>query len=150
MNIVSKIKIGIQYMNDWPLEPLLNPVFPECRVKKAVIAGRKILPPFIVFILFWAVYQGGGFKGIPLLFAISSNFPVTLVCVIFLMLMPLQGYLWFYKRAVTKLNDRQKDFYLLVCTKLEKQPVLNPTMMDLEKAINACIKTLGAELMKKL
>ena len=75
MNIVSKIKIGIQYMNDWPLEPLLNPVFPECRVKKAVIAGRKILPPFIVFILFWAVYQGGGFKGIPLLFAISSKYP---------------------------------------------------------------------------
>lgn len=150
MNIVSKIKIGIQYMNDWPLEPLLNPVFPECRVKRAVILGRKILPPFIVFILFWAVYQGGGFKGIPLLFALSSNFPVTLVCVIFLMLMPLQGYLWFYKRAASPLNERQKDFYLLACTKLKKEPSLNPTMMDLEKILNACIKNHEIDLLKKL
>ncbi len=150
MNIVSKIKIGIQYMNDWPEEPLLNPVFTECRVKKAVLLGQKLLPPFIVFILFWAIYQGGGFKGIPFLFALSSNFPVTLVCILFLLFMPLQGYLWFYKRAVTKLNAKQKEFYLLICSKLEKEPVLDPTMMDLEKSINSCIKNLGTDLLKKL
>ncbi len=137
-------------MNDWPQEALLNPVFPECRVKRAVLFGRKILPPFIVFILFWGIYQGGGFKGIPLLFALSSNFPITLVCILFLLFMPLQGYLWFYKRAVTKLNKKQQEFYLLVYEKLEKQPVAEPTMLDLEKAINFCIKELGPDLLKKL
>jgi hypothetical protein len=64
--------------------------------------------------------------------------------------MPLQGYLWFYKRAVTRLNDKQKDFYILVCSKLKKEPAMNPTMLDLEKALNACIKTLGTDLLKKL
>ena len=150
MNIFTKIKIGIRYMNEWPDEPLLNPVFAESRVKRAMKAGNRLLPPFIVFILFWAIYQGGGFKGIPLLFALSSNFPVTLVCVIFLLLMPLQGYVWFYKRAQTPLNEKLKIFYTELCSKLNREAAFNPTMMDLEIAINACLKTLGSEPLKKL
>ncbi len=138
-------------MNKWPeKEPLLNPVFPETRVKNALVAGRIILPPFIVFILFWAIYQGGGFKGIPLLFALTSNFPVTLVCILFLCLMPLQGYLWFYKRAVTPLSQKQQKFYVELCQELKREPALEPKMQDLEDAINACLKTIGREPLKKL
>ena len=136
-------------MKKWPLEPLLNPVFKENRVKRALLLGNRILPPFIVFIFFWGFYLGGGFKGVPF-FAIGSNFPVTIACVLFLLLMPVQGYYWFYKRSVTPLNEKQKAFYKDTCKKLEIEPSINPTMYDLEIVINKGINKLGREFLKQL
>ena len=150
MIIFSNLNRGIDYMKKWPLEPLLNPVFKENRVKRALLLGNKILPPFIVFIFFWGFYLGGGFKGVPFLFAIGSNFPVTIACVLFLLLMPVQGYYWFYKRSVTSLNEKQKAFYKDTCKKLEIEPSINPTMYDLEIVINKGINKLGREFLKQL
>lgn len=146
----KSIKIGINYMKQWPLEPLLNPVFKENRVKIAMLRGNLILPPFIVFILFWSIFLGGGFKGVPMLFALGSNFPVVLVCVLFLLLMPLQGYYWFYKRAITPLNLKQTMFYQKLCTRLQIVPKENPLMQDLEYVIVQGLKHLDKEFLKEL
>ena len=51
-----------------------------------------------------------------------------LVLVLFLLLMPVQGYYWFYKRSVTSLNEKQKSFYKDTCKKLEIEPSINPTI----------------------
>lgn len=150
MNIFSKIQIGINYMNKWPLEPLLNPVFPENRAKKAMLFARKILPPFIVLVLLWDIYLGGGFSGIPLFIAMQSNIYMTVISTILLALIPVQGYLWFYVRATSPLNDKQKKFYNSVCVKLDRQPSLIPTLQDLETVINAGLKKFGSDFLKEL
>lgn len=146
----NKIKLGISYMKKWPLEPLLNPVFPENRAKRAVEWACRILPPFIVFIVFWAIYQGGGFKGVPLLFALGSNFPIVIVCVVFLLSLPLQGYYWFYKRSVTRLNKKQELFYQNLCKKLDRPHKAEPTMQDLEDVITDGLARLDKEFLKEL
>ena len=137
-------------MKKWPLEPLLNPVFKENRVKTAMLRANLILPPFIVFILFWAIFLGGGFKGIPLLFALGSNFPIVICCVLFLLMMPLQGYYWFYKRAVTPLNKKQTLIYNDLCKKLDRIPTINPLMKDFEDVLIEALKKLDKEFLEQL
>ncbi|MGN0894982.1 MAG: DUF412 family protein [Succinivibrio sp.] len=150
MRLVKNIYSGADYMRNWPDEALLNPVFKEGRVKKSMNLAIKILPPFIVFILLWGFYMGGGFWGVPLLFALGSSFPVTLSCVLFLLFIPVHGYLWFYKRSITPLNEKQKEFYTKLCKKLEREPSANPVMLDFEKTVNVALKRFGNEFLKEL
>lgn len=137
-------------MNIWPDDPLLAPVFPENRVKYAMKIGRYVLPPFIVFILIWAFVRGGGLKGVELMFALKNNWPVTIICVLFLLLMPLQGYYWFGRRARTRLNARLKLFYAETCKALCRQGADEPDMMDLAVVLRDGIKKLGRDFLRKL
>ncbi|MGN1281100.1 MAG: terminus macrodomain insulation protein YfbV [Succinivibrio sp.] len=150
MSIIKNIYSGAEYMRLWPDEPLLNPVFKENRVKRAMVFAIRVLPQFIVFILVWGFYIGGGFKGVPVLFALGSSFPVTLSCVLFLLFIPVHGYLWFYSRSVTPLNKKQKEFYIKICKRLEREPSSEPVMLDFEKTVNAALKKFGNEFLKEL
>ncbi|MGN0916110.1 MAG: terminus macrodomain insulation protein YfbV [Succinivibrio sp.] len=148
--MLNSLRSGIEYMKNWPDEPLLNPVFAEGRVKRVMNFASIILPPFMILTVIWSIYLGGGFKGVPLYYALLENIEVTIVCLLFLMLMPLQGYYWFYRRSITKLNDRQKQFYVKLCAKLSREASHDPLMLDLEKTINAGIKQFGTDFLKEL
>ena len=150
MSFIKTIKLGCQYLEIWPSHPLLNPVFRENRVKAAMLMARKLLPPFIVFILVWAYYRGGGFKGVEFMFALKTTWPMTLMCVLFLLLIALQGYYWLGKRAKTPLNKKQEIFYKGLCQKLSRESKLNPTMFDLAISMKEGIKVLGADFLKQL
>ena len=43
MNIIEILKDGRHYMERWPEEPLLNPVFPECRAKKLMSLAKRVI-----------------------------------------------------------------------------------------------------------
>ena len=90
------------------------------------------------------------FHGVEFMFAMKNTWPMTLMCVLFLLLMPVQGYYWLGKRAQTKLNKKQALFYVELCKKLTKEPVLEPTMMDLALRIKEGIAVLGPDFLKNL
>ncbi len=150
MSFFKTLSDGIRYMEKWPEDPLLSPVFPENRVKYVMKIGRRVLPPFIVLTLIWAYYRGGGFAGVELMFVLKNTWPMTLVCVLFLLLMPLQGYYWFGKRAHTPLNSKLKLFYIEMCKNLQKQPKDKPNMQDFCDRVNEAIKLLGRDFLRKL
>ena len=60
MGMISTIRLGVRYMEAWPEDPLLAPVFPENRVKYVMKVGRVLLPPFIILLLAWSFVRGGG------------------------------------------------------------------------------------------
>ena len=63
MSFFRTIREGIQYMDAFPEDILLNPVFPEYRVKRCMKFARILLPPFIILIL---VYFNKIFKDLNL------------------------------------------------------------------------------------
>ena len=151
MSLIKTIFTGIKYMNVWPEAELLGPVFPENRAKYVMRIGRYVLPPFIILILRWSFIRGGGLhEGISFMFAIQQNWHVTVLCVLFLLSMPLQGYYWFGKRAVMKLNPKLKLFYTETCTALLRQPLGEPTMLDLAYVLRDGINSLGYDFLRKL
>lgn len=127
---------GSEYMNLWPDEKVLGFIFPELRVKKTLNLAKKLIPPFIVFLMVWAFVVGGGLSGIDFIYTQKGNLPVTIVCILFLLSIPLHGYYWFYKRSNLKLNKKQKVFYEELMKDLGKSYSLDPCMYDFIKSIN--------------
>ena len=65
-------------------------------------------------------------------------------------MMPLQGYYWFYKRAVTPLNEKQTLIYNDLCKKLDRIPTVNPLMKDFEEVLIEALKKLDKEFLEQL
>ena len=141
MSFFKRITRGREYMNLWPNDKVLGAIFPEIRVKATLKLGSLLWPPFIVFMLVWTFIQGGGLKGIDFIYTLKNNYAVTICCVLFILLIPIQGYLWFYKRSKTLLNERQKGIYIKICAKLNKQAVNEPTMYDFVVILKSALKT---------
>ncbi len=151
MKFFSTLRAGMRYMESWPDEPVLGAVFPESRVKYVMRWGRRLIPPFIVLIVLWTFIRGGGLSGVSFFYTIKINYPMTVMCVLFLLCMPLQGYYWFGRRAQLPLSAKQKLFYTNLCYRLQTEPVNEPTMADLAKAINDGLKRLDdKEFLKEL
>ena len=150
MGFFNTFRDGLKYMEIFPLEPVLNPVFPEFRVKRVMKMGKILLPPFIALIVLWSYVRGGGLQGVEMMFALKSNWPVTICCVLLLLLMPGQGYWWFGKRARLPLNPRLRIFYIETCIQLQRSGVDAPDLMELMTVINEGIKVLGRDFLRKL
>ena len=150
MSFFRTIREGIQYMDAFPEDILLNPVFPEYRVKRCMKFARILLPPFIILILVWTYIRGGGLHGVEFMFVIKSNWPVTLCCVILLLMIPLQGYWWFGRRATLKLNARLKIFYIECCLQLHRSGKDEPCLLDLALVMRDAIKVSGRDILRKL
>lgn len=150
MNIIEILKEGRHYMERWPEEPLLNPVFPECRAKKLMSLAKRVIPPFMVLVIGWTLYLGGYFKGIPLYYALTANLSVTVCSMCVLIMIPLQGYYWFYRRSKTQINDRLKKFYQELCSQLDREASFNPTFLDFENVLIDALKKLDHDFLKKL
>lgn len=150
LNFFRTVSLGIKYMDIWPQEPTLGAIFPENRFKYVMGVAKVLIPPFIVFIFLWVYIQGGGLKGVSFLYTMETNWPVTIVCILFLLIIPLQGYYWFGKRAQLKLNGKQKIFYKGLCEKLKKEPASDPTMFDFAKAVAEGCKKLNKDFLDAL
>ena len=150
MSFIKTFKDGIKYMEIWPEDPILGSVFTEGRVKYIMRLGKYLLPPFIMFLIVWNFIMGGGLKGVEFFYTLKSNWPVTLCCVLFLLVLPLQGYYWFGKRSSVKLNKKQKLYYEELCKKLQKEPAIDPVMMDFAVTVKEGLAKFGRDILKTL
>lgn len=140
----------MKYMEIFPEDILLNPIFPEYRVKRCLRFANRLLPPFIVLLLVWTFIRAGGLHGVEFMFVLKNNWPITICCVLFLLMIPLQGYWWFGKRAKLKLNARLKLFYIESCIQLHRSAKEEPTLIDLAEIMRDAIKLLGRDILHKL
>lgn len=150
ISFVKKLCLGSKYLELWPEDRVLGAVFPENRVKKVMVLARRLIPPFIVFLLLYNFVLGGGLKGVSFFYTLKINWPATLCAVVLLLLLPLQGYYWAGKRAQLKLSKKLETFYRDVCVKLHKEPALNPTMFDLAVVLRQGLKTLPHDFLDRL
>lgn len=140
----------MKYMEIFPEDILLNPIFPEYRVKHCLKFANRLLPPFIVLFLAWTFIRAGGLHGVEFIFVLKNNWPITICCVLFLLMIPLQGYWWFGKRAELKLNARLKLFYIECCIQLHRSAKEEPTLIDLAEIMRDAVKFLGRDILHKL
>ncbi len=150
MAFIKTIRLGIKYLEIWPEHPILGAIFAEGRVRYMLKLGNYLIPPFIFFILVWNFIQGGGLKGVDFLYTQKINWPLSVVCILFLLALPLQGYYWAGKRAQTKLNPKQRLFYAELCEKLEKSQSEDPTLYDLALRMKEGLEKLGPDFLNKL
>lgn len=150
MSLFSKLKIGIEYMEQWPDEKVLRLMFMEPRLKEVYSFAKIALPPFIALIMVWIYFTCGGFQGIYLLLVHPSAgfmhmyLAVTSLIMMLLILLssPFFMLLWFYYHSLKPLEPKQEAFYHELCSKLQKLPVSAPTMFDFVKTLNEACKTL--------
>ncbi len=137
-------------MDLWPEDRVLGSVFPEVRVRKAMIFARRAIPPFAAFILLWAYVQGGGLKGVSLIFTLKSAWPPIVASVTFLLLLPVQGYYWFGRRSLRPLSERQKKLYAELCARLSREPEREPDMLALATVLAQAMRDLDHEFLRLL
>ena len=150
MNFFRTLALGGRYMEIWPDEPALGAIFPENRVKYMMGWGRLLIPPAAVFVLLWVYVQGGGLHGISWLYTLQANWPLAMMCILLLALLPVQGYYWFGRRAQLPLQRRQADIYRQLCGQLEREPAAAPSMYDLALVLREGFRRLGREFLDSL
>lgn len=147
MNIFKTMIRGSRYLELWPDHPILGAVFPEIRVRYFMRWGRRLIPPFIVFVVLWNFVQGGGLKGISFIYTQTSNWPLAVLSIIFLLGIFLHGCYWAGRRAGTALNARQLQFYKELCTRLERTPDPAPVMEDLVRLLREGLDKIGPDIL---
>lgn len=159
MSFFAVIKRGAQYMDLWPEGTVLTAIYPEVRYKAWMKGARILFPPMIAGLLLWIYYNCGGLAGLYLLFTRPSAGSMMLymsVIGLFLMILVLlmiivQGYMWFGYRAEQRLTAKQQQFYIELMQRLDKTPAMQPTMFDLISAIQDGLKNLkDKEFLEKL
>lgn len=144
------LRLGMRYLEIWPDEPVLGAIYRENRVRYVLNAAKYLIPPFIFFILIWNFIQGGGLKGVDFLYTQRINWPMSVICILFLLALPLQGYYWAGKRAQTELNVKEKEFYVSLCKRLDRTPAEKPVFMDLALILKEGLTKLGREILNEL
>ena len=159
MSIISKIKLGSEYMELWPEEKVLRLIFMEPRLKEVFSFAKKVMPPFVALLLVWMYYTCGGYQGIYLLLthpqagAMHLYLALTSLIIMLLTLLssPFLLLLWFYYQAQKPLEAKQQAFYRELCSLLHKQPQQAPKMYDFVKALNeGCTTVKDKEFLNKL
>ncbi|MFC6377664.1 terminus macrodomain insulation protein YfbV [Tatumella terrea] len=115
VNWFGVLKRGQHYMNTWPDDKRLSPVFPEHRVGKAIRFGIRFMPPVSVFTLCWQI-------------ALHAQTGPAVASALFACSLPIQGLWWMGKRAMKPLPPTLLQWYHSVRTKLEQagQPTAIP------------------------
>lgn len=115
VNWFGVLKRGQHYMNTWPNDKRLSPVFPEHRIGKAIRFGIRFMPPVAVFTLCWQI-------------ALHAQTGPAVASALFACSLPVQGLWWMGKRAMKPLPPTLLQWYHSVRTKLEQagQPTAIP------------------------
>lgn len=128
------LKQGQHYLKTWPMVPKLGLIFPENRIIKATAFAQKIMPFIAVFTIVWQlVYIKGDITALA----------VTVLMVIFVLSLPIQGLYWLGKRASTELPVQALREFYKIYHKLQKVNVVLPVVKD-----KPCYQQL-AELLNK-
>ncbi|MDA3978765.1 terminus macrodomain insulation protein YfbV [Gallibacterium sp. AGMB14963] len=118
--LFKTIKLGISYADAWSkLSRLkkLNMIFPEPRIIKATRFAQQLLMPLLLFTLGWQYFMLG--------YSIAS-FASTLLTIIFLCSLPLQGFYWLGKRAQKPLNSATLTWYEKIYQQVSLYEALPP------------------------
>ncbi|KUE78440.1 terminus macrodomain insulation protein YfbV [Aeromonas schubertii] len=137
----SKLQLGRRYLAVWPRRPELNPLFPENRVIHAIEFGARVLPPVVVICLMLQ-YQFGD----------ASYWPSVLTSLIFMLSMPLQGYYWLGRRAVTPLPPSLAHWYREINGRMSEQgcrrrAVDSPRYQELAETLKAAFDKLDSSFL---
>lgn len=100
-------RLGQHYMNTWPDDKRLAPVFPEHRVKKATRFSIRYMPPVAIFTLTWQI-------------ALGSTLVPSVAVALFACSLPVQGLWWLGKRSVTPLPPSLLSWFYSVREKLHE------------------------------
>lgn len=98
---------GQHYMNTWPNDKRLAPIFPENRVVRATRFAIRFMPPLAVFVLTWQIALGG-------------HMGSAIATALFACSLPMQGLWWMGKRAGTPLPSAVLHWFHEVREKLQQ------------------------------
>ncbi|WP_241967624.1 terminus macrodomain insulation protein YfbV [Pseudidiomarina insulisalsae] len=126
-------KTGQEYAAIWPHHAVVA-AMTETRVVPAVKFAARWMPPAAVVNLL-VQYQWLG----------MSMAPQALISSLFLLSLPVQGWYWLGKRALTELDPRLKHWYLELAQKLQVQPRTKPKRMDLARLLDKALRDLPPE-----
>lgn len=133
LSLWQVFKTGHQYAAIWPHHAVVA-AMTETRVVPAVQFAAKWMPAVAV-VNFIVQYQWLG----------NGMLPQALVSSLFLLSLPLQGWYWLGRRAVSKLDPRLQHWYLELAQKLAIQPRPKPTRMDLARLLRKALQELPPE-----
>lgn len=138
MNVFGrKLQDGKAYMKMWPRRKELNGLFPENRIMQVTQFAEHSMPALAVLTLL-IQYQFGA----------DMFWPTTVVMVIFMLSLPLQGLYWLGNRANTLLPPSLANWYHELFAKLQQigEPDLDavnkPKYRDLAFVLKRGFKSL--------
>jgi len=128
---------GQQYMQSWPMRRELTAVFPENRVIKATRFASQSMPALAVLTLM-----------LPFSLSQTQLLPSAIAMALFMLSLPLQGYLWLGQRSESILPPGLKGWYTELHQKMRLQglsvaPVRSrPQFKDLAQVLSKAFKHL--------
>ncbi len=145
----NMLKQGVNYAAMWQeIRHIkkLQIIFPEPRIIKATKFSQQLLMPLLLLTLAWQYFVIG--------YHIAS-FASTILTIIFIISLPLQGFYWLGKRSLTPLNEGTLAWYFKIYQKLSLQKALpametQPTFNDLVRLLQLADKTLDQDFWEEI
>ncbi|GAB3015886.1 terminus macrodomain insulation protein YfbV [Bowmanella dokdonensis] len=109
-SIPGLFKEGQTYMQQWPMQPELYSLFPECRVIAATRFSLKSMPPLAVLVAFLHISVFG-----------MEVLPQAIALAAFFLSLPMQGLLWLGHRANQALPPTLLHWYRDIHLKMRQQ-----------------------------
>ncbi|MCX8956620.1 terminus macrodomain insulation protein YfbV [Erwinia psidii] len=134
---------GQHYMETWPVDKRLAPIFPENRVSKATRFAIRYMPPLAIFVLTWQIALGG-------------QLGPAVATALFACSLPMQGLWWLGKRSVTPLPPVLLNWFhsvreKLLASGLALSPVEGkPTYQSLAEVLKRAFKQLDKTFLDDL
>lgn len=111
MNLVNIFKSGKLYMRICPQDKELAYSFPEIKIINYIKTATKYLPPLIIALIVWQYYM-------------HTQIAVTVITILFMLSMPIQGIFWLGKRAQSPLPLNLVDSYNYIKSRLIEKKIL--------------------------
>ena len=108
--LFQRLQHGQQYAKTWPLKPELASIFIDYQVIRATSLAVKVTPVLAAFTLCIQLSALGGIYT-----------PQAIACSLFVLSLPLQGWLWLAYRADTLLPLSIANWYQRIYEKMAQQ-----------------------------
>lgn len=144
IGVIHCLKDGQAYMEQWPMNKELNPLFPEMRIIRATRFGIRVMPAVAVIIIL-----------IQMVFHNEQALPQAIVTALFAISLPLQGIWWLGQRSNTHLPSSlvhwyQEIYHKVVETGFALEPLaVKPRYKELAKLLNRAFKQLDKSALER-
>jgi hypothetical protein len=136
-NLMTTLQAGVSYSKAWPLVNELNSLFPENQIIRLTRFGQQVLPALSVLSLLVQLHWLG-----------QDYLVQALASALFLLLLPLQGWFWLGRRAMSELPPAMLSWYLEIADKLRSsgvnvsKPAAKPSYADLASLLQQAVTQL--------
>lgn len=144
----TTIQKGQHYLKTYPNIPQLNIIFPDLRIISATKFAVKFMPFLAVFAVFWQQLYA---KDLPYAFALA------MITALIAITLPLQGFYYLGKRAITPLPHTTRNWYIRIANELNSRnlPTIIPqesnlTYQDLNDLLNKAEKHLPKDYWEEI